>query len=120
GFFLNGTLSRELPTTYIDDKEWMAELRDTEALKILLVSFFDLDNNGTQDVLLYGYQFGNQYPYNFVHIYWSCPRGYVFDRDASDSVLLRTLTREGFTKSGTRPADVERIARSSHFKNGCQ
>jgi len=119
GIFKDGALSMVLPPTYPEADKGRSDLQEKPDLEILAVSFPDLNRDRFRDVLVYGRSIGKQYNYNFVQIYWSCTNGLIHDADASDKVLLRTLDKEGFTKRGTHPADIERIARGGRFKSKC-
>ncbi|WP_263262290.1 hypothetical protein [Pseudomonas sp. RIT-PI-S] len=55
-------------------------------LKILAVSFNDLDGDGRHDVTVLGQRLTAKGDYSFMQIFWGCPKNFVYEEDVNDDV----------------------------------
>jgi hypothetical protein len=56
-------------------------------LKILAVSFSDVDRNGQRDVTIIGERLAAKGMQPFVQIYWGCEQRFLYDEEANSEVI---------------------------------
>jgi len=84
-------------------------------LKILAVSFDDLDHDGQRDVMLIGQNLVANGDLIFVQIYWGCGNDFNYD-DKANSQVNRAITNQPVVNIKT----LKKIIASMKLKSGCE
>jgi hypothetical protein len=84
-------------------------------LKILAVSFNDVDGNGQRDVIVIGQGLAAKGEDTFVQLYWGCANDFILD-DTDDEAITGLLVKSSVINVKT----VERFIAAKKLKAACK